>query len=152
MMVSMFSSTPLEEVVAAASPGAVVWAQMGIREDRSLSVQDALHAKRCGCAAIVFTVDLAPMPSSPFFSAIGGSSEQIGKHYGSLRGPTPGHRWDFHRSWDDVDLLRRATDLPVILKGILRADDAIEALKHGVSGIIVSNHGGRYMDEVAATV
>ncbi|KAH9372543.1 hypothetical protein HPB48_013053 [Haemaphysalis longicornis] len=64
----MLSSTPLEEVVAAASPNAVVWAQLDIRKDRSLSVQDALRAKRCGCAAIVFTVDLPLISRDPALS------------------------------------------------------------------------------------
>ncbi|KAH9372646.1 hypothetical protein HPB48_010147 [Haemaphysalis longicornis] len=71
MVVSMPSSTPIEEVVAAASPDAVVWAQLYIRKDRSLSVQDALRAKRCGCAAIVFTLDSPVTSRDP---ALGGSN------------------------------------------------------------------------------
>ncbi|KAH9378614.1 hypothetical protein HPB48_018312 [Haemaphysalis longicornis] len=67
-------------------------------------------------------------------------------------GSTPDHLWDLTMSWDDVDMLRLATDLPIVLKGIVRGDDAVEALKHGVSAIIVSNHGGRYMDDACATL
>lgn len=152
MVVSMLSSTPLEEVVAAASPNAVVWAQLDIRNDRSLSVQDALRAKRCGCAALVITVDLPLISRDPALSGSDFTPEPFSEIFASLRGPTLGHRWDPGQSWDDVDVLRRATDLPVVVKGILRADDAIEALKHGVSAIIVSNHGGRHMDDACATL
>jgi len=48
--------------------------------------------------------------------------------------------------WDDVDFLRRATKLPLLLKGVLHPDDARRALDHGVDGIVVSNHGGRQVD------
>lgn len=57
MVVSVLSSTPLEEVAAAAGQDAVLWAQLDICMDRSLTVQDALRAQRCGCAAIVVTLD-----------------------------------------------------------------------------------------------
>jgi isopentenyl diphosphate isomerase/L-lactate dehydrogenase-like FMN-dependent dehydrogenase len=49
-------------------------------------------------------------------------------------------------SWKDVDWLASLTRLPLVLKGVLRGDDARRSLSHGVSGIIVSNHGGRQLD------
>lgn len=49
-------------------------------------------------------------------------------------------------SWDDLSFLRSLTDLPILLKGILRADDARKAVDAGMDGIIVSNHGGRQVD------
>ena len=48
--------------------------------------------------------------------------------------------------WDDLDALRRLTDLPILLKGILHPEDASEAVRRGVDGVIVSNHGGRQVD------
>ena len=45
-------------------------------------------------------------------------------------------------AWDDLDWLRAQTSLPLLVKGVLRADDAQRALEHGVDGVIVSNHGG----------
>ncbi|XP_077560746.1 2-Hydroxyacid oxidase 1-like [Haemaphysalis longicornis] len=152
MIVSMLSSTPLEEVVAAASPDAVIWAQLEIRKDRSLSVKDALRAKRCGCAAIVFTVDLPHISRDPALRGSDFTPEPFTEVFESLTGPTPGHHWDPSQSWNDLDMIRRATDLPVVLKGVLRGDDAVEALRHGVSAILVSNHGGRYMDDACATL
>ncbi|NXU63832.1 HAOX1 oxidase, partial [Horornis vulcanius] len=55
-------------------------------------------------------------------------------------------------NWEDIKWLRGLTSLPIVLKGILRADDAKEAVKIGVNGILVSNHGARQLDGVPATV
>jgi lactate 2-monooxygenase len=55
-------------------------------------------------------------------------------------------------NWDDVDFLREATRLPILLKGILHPDDARRALDHGVDGIVVSNHGGRQVDGALASI
>ncbi|GAA4670974.1 alpha-hydroxy-acid oxidizing protein [Gordonia humi] len=49
-------------------------------------------------------------------------------------------------NWDDLAVLRELTDLPIVLKGVLHPDDALEAVERGVDGIIVSNHGGRQVD------
>ena len=55
-------------------------------------------------------------------------------------------------TWADLARLREWTSLPVLLKGILRADDARLALEHGVDGIVVSNHGGRQVDGAVAAL
>jgi lactate 2-monooxygenase len=55
-------------------------------------------------------------------------------------------------NWADVDFLREATRLPLVLKGILHPDDARRALDHGVDGIVVSNHGGRQVDGSVASL
>ncbi len=55
-------------------------------------------------------------------------------------------------SWEDVDWLTSLTELPIILKGILTPQDAKMAVENGASGIVVSNHGGRQLDGVPATV
>jgi 4-hydroxymandelate oxidase len=49
--------------------------------------------------------------------------------------------FDAALTWKDIEWLTRVTKLPVLVKGILRADDALRAVNHGASGIIVSNHG-----------
>ncbi|XGW05020.1 hypothetical protein V3C99_015866 [Haemonchus contortus] len=54
-------------------------------------------------------------------------------------------------NWDVIDWLLRTTKLPIIIKGVMRGDDAEEAVRRGVHGIIVSNHGGRQMDSALAT-
>ncbi|HEX8950627.1 MAG TPA: alpha-hydroxy acid oxidase, partial [Polyangia bacterium] len=61
-------------------------------------------------------------------------------------------RHDAGFSWRDLDELRGMTKLPLILKGVLRADDAARAVEHGCAALIVSNHGGRQLDGVPATL
>lgn len=61
-------------------------------------------------------------------------------------------KFDPSLTWDDVKWLVNFTKLPVIVKGVLRGDDAMMAVNCGCKGIIVSNHGARQLDGVPATV
>lgn len=82
-------------------------------------------------------------------------SAGIGKRETDLR-LTPGgsaprskaskRRWADDLTWDDVPWFRSLTKMPLVLKGVQSAEDALLALKHGLDGIVVSNHGGRNMD------
>ena len=54
--------------------------------------------------------------------------------------------------WKDLDWLASITNVPIVIKGVCRADDATKALSHGVKGVLVSNHGGRQMDSAPATI
>jgi lactate 2-monooxygenase len=55
-------------------------------------------------------------------------------------------------TWEDLPFLRERTRLPILLKGILHADDARRAVDEGMDGIVVSNHGGRQVDGAIATL
>ena len=55
-------------------------------------------------------------------------------------------------TWDDLDWLRERVSVPLLVKGVLRGDDALRAREHGVDGIVVSNHGGRQVDGSVATL
>jgi 4-hydroxymandelate oxidase len=71
------------------------------------------------------------------------------------RNPAKPAMWQPHApnlTWDYIDWVRSATDLPVILKGVLAPEDAEMAVQRGANGIIVSNHGGRQLDGVIATI
>jgi len=76
----------------------------------------------------------------------------------SVSGGVTGHaewvnrQFDPTVSWDDLASLREHWDGPLVIKGIMRADDAARAVEHGVDGIIVSNHGGRQLDHTQATI
>jgi 4-hydroxymandelate oxidase len=65
--------------------------------------------------------------------------------------PTRAWEHDARITWDDLAWLRSLTRLPLVLKGILTAEDATRAVECGVDAVIVSNHGGRTLDCVAAT-
>jgi 4-hydroxymandelate oxidase len=55
-------------------------------------------------------------------------------------------------TWKDIEWIAGAADVPVLVKGICRADDALRAVQHGARGVIVSNHGGRQLDGAPATI
>jgi 4-hydroxymandelate oxidase len=128
-----------------------------LQKERRGFVREVLaEAKESGCRAIVVTVD-APVTGArnrserarfrlpdewetPYYPDRSGR-----KQVGGL--PISGAL-----VWSDVEWLRANTDLPVLLKGILNPADAKIALKEGVDGIVVSNHGGRELDTVPASI
>src|SRR4029077_7814415 len=83
-----------------------------------------------------------------------------GRFLDNLRSPVPRAAVEtfldvFSRStlsWEDLDYLRRRTDLPIYLKGIQDPRDAALAVEHGVDGIVVSNHGGRQVDNAIGSL
>jgi isopentenyl diphosphate isomerase/L-lactate dehydrogenase-like FMN-dependent dehydrogenase len=146
MVVSTFSSRTLEEIAEAAT--GPLWFQLSA-PDRSWTEQLVQRAAGAGYRAIVVTVD-APRSGSkervirqdfhlPLYKANFGDLS-VGNAFTSL--PT----------WDSLAWLRSLTPLPILLKGILTAEDAHLAVEHGMDGIIVSNHGGRQLDGVPATI
>lgn len=60
--------------------------------------------------------------------------------------------FDADLSWADIEWFATLTKLPVLVKGILRADDAAKAIEHRAAGVVVSNHGGRQLDTTIATL
>jgi isopentenyl diphosphate isomerase/L-lactate dehydrogenase-like FMN-dependent dehydrogenase len=73
-----------------------------------------------------------------------------------MHGPTSRQQmkqmFDGTVSWADLDWLRDVWDGPIAVKGVLRPDDAARAADHGADAVIVSNHGGRQMDHLPATL
>ena len=71
------------------------------------------------------------------------------------RSPAVAAMWRPHTpnmTWDYVDWLRSATKLPIIIKGVLAAEDGVLAVQSGADAVVVSNHGGRQLDSVVATI
>lgn len=142
------ASCTFEEVAEA---GGQRWLQLYVFS-RDIAQRLIERAEASGYSAVCVTVD----------------SPQIGRRERDLRNgmriPTeamPGNlqRDDFPASghnpavtWDDIDWLRSLTSLPMLLKGIVTAEDARIAVEHGVEGIVVSNHGGRQLDGCIATL
>jgi L-lactate dehydrogenase (cytochrome) len=61
-------------------------------------------------------------------------------------------QFDLRVTWDDVDLVRSAWDGPILLKGVLNVDDALRAVSVGLQGVVLSNHGGRQLDDSPAPI
>lgn len=155
---SSYSGYSLEEV-AAAAPSAIKWFQCYIYEDRSITEKLIRRAEEAGYKAIVVTIDSPKTRTSypvmrRFVSgSVKPSSVRIGNFEGPLSSDYRLHVHNSSRTWDDgLKWLVELTNLPVIAKGILRAEDALNAIRVGCQGILVSNHGGRILDTTPATV
>ncbi len=169
MVLSTLSNTPVEVVAPAA--GGALWFQLYVYRDRGATRALVERVAAAGAKALVLTVD-APLlgrrerdvrnrfhlppglevanlhaagygeVAAPALAAGGGSG--LAAYVASLLDPA--------LSWDDLDWLRSITELPLLVKGIVRADDALRAADRGVAGIVVSNHGGRQLDTSLATL
>jgi 4-hydroxymandelate oxidase len=165
MILSTLSNTAVEDVVAAAS--GPVWFQLYVYRDREITTELVRRVERAGCSALVLTVDapvlgkrerdvrnrfhlpdglrienmlpagLDDMPEGPRDSG-------LAAYFGSLIDPA--------LTWDDIEWLRSVTSLPIVIKGIVRADDAVRAADCGAAAIVVSNHGGRQLDTAPAAI
>jgi 4-hydroxymandelate oxidase len=164
-VLSTMSNTAVEDVAAAAS--GPVWFQLYVYRDRAATEALVRRVEAAGCRALVLTVD-APMIGrrerdvrNRFALPPGLAIENLhAAGYAHLT-PAAGDSaltayvaglLDPGLSWDTVGWLRSITTLPVVLKGIVRADDAVRAVEHGAAGIVVSNHGGRQLDAAPATL
>jgi 4-hydroxymandelate oxidase len=165
MTLSTLSTLSIEEVMAEAT--GPVWFQIYVFKDRAISASLVKRAEVAGCKAIVFTVDaqllgrrerdvrnrfalpehLSPKNLWPAGSEVlskGVADSGLAPYIASL--------FDTVLAWKDIEWIAGITSLPVVVKGILRSDDALLAVKHGASGVIASNHGGRQLDTTPATI
>ena len=141
------ASTTRPADVAAAAPEATRWFQVYVFQDRSETEALIDEAVNNGFSALVLTVD------TPYL----GRRErdirvdfQIPEHL-NVVGDIFGGDFDAALSWRDLEWLA-GYKLPVVVKGILTAEDARLACEHGAAAVVVSNHGGRQLDGVPATL
>ncbi|XP_040278732.1 hydroxyacid oxidase 2 isoform X1 [Bufo bufo] len=158
---STYSTCSVEEIVAAA-PAGFRWFQLYIYRDRKLSEQLVHRVEALGFKALVLTVDLPYTGKRrsdirnnfrlPPHLKVKNFEGVFKEHCGPDNYGVPDNTLDPSISWKDIHWLRSLTRLPIIIKGILTKEDAELAVKHGVQGIIVSNHGGRQLDGELATI
>ncbi|MEO8285794.1 MAG: alpha-hydroxy acid oxidase [Chloroflexota bacterium] len=165
MILSTLSTVAMEEV-AEKSDGPK-WFQLYVYHDREVTRQLVQRAEAAGYKALCLTVDvpvignrerdrrnLFSFPKEyPLANFIGMDLENmpIGV-VGSALGAYVASKWDPSINWRDFEWFRSITKLPIVLKGILTAEDAKLAVEHGASGIIVSNHGGRQLDSAVSGI
>ena len=159
MCLSTIATATIEDVAAAAQDGAR-WFQLYWSQDRGV-VQDMLErAAAEGYTAIVLTVDLPELgrrerdlrtgfeiPENVPVPAFLALAERAGVKPTDIN-------WlvDNSLTWRDLEWLRSVSLLPLLVKGILTAEDALLAIEAGAEGVVVSNHGGRQLDGVAASL
>ncbi|HYH60641.1 MAG TPA: alpha-hydroxy acid oxidase [Solirubrobacterales bacterium] len=145
--------------VAAAAPDTAKWFQLYVFSDRAVTEALLAEAVESGYEAIFLTVD-APFAGrrerdlrvgftvdvdAPSVTAAIGSDRPVSVQevFGLV---------DASLEWDGLASLVAGCDLPVVLKGLMHPDDAERAIEAGVAGLVVSNHGGRQLDGVPATI
>ncbi len=159
MVVSTLATTSLEDVAAVAGPR---WFQLYVHKDRGLTRELVQRAHAAGYRAIVLTVD-TPVLGRRLADERNGFHLPAGLSMANLPVPPAGTLGsaltayvaschDAALTWRDLAWLQGLSPLPLVLKGVLRGDDAARAVEHGVAGIIVSNHGARQLDGVPATL
>ena len=164
MICSTLSTCRLEDVAAAAT--GPLWFQLYVYKDRAMTQELLARAERAGYRAIVLTVD-TPLLGRRYRDARNGFVLPQGLAMRNFEAAmSDAARWGAHTSfssyvhdlfdasltWDAVAWLRGQTRLPLLVKGIMTAEDARMAVSQGVDGIVVSNHGGRQLDGAPATI
>lgn len=166
---STVSTFALEEV-AQAAPSATKWFQLYWSTNEEIAFSMAARAEEAGFEAIVLTVDTV---------MLGWREEDVRNQFSPLKlGYARGNYMNdpvftatlpddsfesyvqgvlqnvFHPTlnWEHVRELKKRTNLPILLKGILHPEDAKHAIDNGIDGIIVSNHGGRQLDGVIGSL
>jgi 4-hydroxymandelate oxidase len=139
------SSTVLDRQGEIAATGANLWWQLYVWRDRDATAAQLRSAAASGYRAIVWTVDVP---------TLGARYRDVRNDFRLPVGPAGTlQEFDPDLSWDDLPWIREhALGLPVVVKGILRPEDAAAAVDHGADAVFVSNHGGRQLDRAPATI
>jgi 4-hydroxymandelate oxidase len=163
MVLSAQASVPMEEAYRA---GATCrWFQLYVQPSKAATLQLVRRAEDAGFEVLVVTED-APVSGArtrehragfhvpPGISAV--NLDGLPTPQAPTLGPDASAVFDFFvavaPTWDDIAWLKSQTKLPIVLKGILTVEDTARALELGLDGIIVSNHGGRTLDTLPATI
>ena len=164
---STTANIAIEDVVK--ESGANVWFQVYVYKDREATRELLQRAEAAGCTAFVLTADTPYLGKREREARIGfhfppgidlPNYRLVSKEATTVAAAQGASGLALHflsnidasLAWSDVDWLVQQTSLPVVVKGVLRADDAIMAWKHGAKGVIVSNHGGRQLDTALPSI
>jgi len=152
------------EEIAAASQGPK-WFQLYVPKDLAVARQLVQRVEKAGYQAIIVTVDLGEWKDADRRNNFALPKKMLVKHLRDTGFDQISDRmseaevrdfninaWDISLSWKFFDWLRDQTKLPILMKGVLRKADAEQAMAIGLEGVIVSNHGGRRLDGMPATI
>ena len=172
MVVSTAAAHTLEGIAEAGGAGPR-WYQLYWPNDDEIAASIVARAEAAGYEAIVVTLDTfipgwkprdLQQAWLPFLEGVGNANflqdpvfrAQLAQPPEEDLGAATGHYLSVYvnpsLSWEDIGRLREWTSLPILVKGVLHADDAREAQEQGVDGVIVSNHGGRQVDGSIASL
>jgi 4-hydroxymandelate oxidase len=161
LILSSLATCPLEDV-AAAAPDAVRWMQIYVLRDRARTADLVARTVASGYRALVLTVD-APvsglrlrewrtgvrLPDDLALPNLAGDSTSSAREGGFMA--VVANEFEPALTPDDVGWLRGLSELPVVVKGVQRADDAVRCVDAGAAAVVVSNHGARQLADAPAT-
>lgn len=164
MILSTLSTRSIEEVSAAS--GGRLWFQLYVYRDRVATRELVARAEAAGARALVLTVDAQvwgvrerdvrnsfQLPAGLRMANLATSGKSdFPEVEGSGLAAYANSMFDQSLSWADLEWLCSISNLPVLVKGLVRGDDAGMAMEHGAAGVIVSNHGGRQLDTAPAPI
>jgi 4-hydroxymandelate oxidase len=158
MVVPCSPAYGFEEVAEVAS--GPLWYQVFIHKDRELTEYLVRRALETGYQALVLTVSQAGAPTwrhralssprspqevpSPVLAGINRSHIPSAREMSAMIDPAV--------NWSDIEWLRSIVKIPLVIKGIQTAEDALLCVEHGVDALVVSNHGGRFLQSCRGTV
>ncbi|KAK9486220.1 FMN-dependent dehydrogenase-domain-containing protein [Lipomyces starkeyi] len=152
-MIPTLASCSFDEIVDAKQGDQIQWLQLYVNQDREITRKIVQHAEKRGCRALWITVD-APqlgrrekdMRSKYDEQAanVQDNESTVDRSQGAARAISS--FIDPSLSWKDIAWFQSITKMPIVLKGVQRAEDAIKAVEYGVDAILLSNHGGRQLD------
>jgi 4-hydroxymandelate oxidase len=152
MCLSTLATTSVP-ALAEAVPDAPRWFQLYVFSDRGVSRELVAQAAAHGYEALVVTADLPILGvrERELRTGVHAATEDVAsaaaaRAEGLLTPAEFAELIDPNLTWRDVEAFASETELPVLVKGVLRPEDAVLAAEHGARGVIVSNHGGRQLD------
>lgn len=161
MTASTYATCCLEDIAGScASPK---WFQLYVHKDRETSRDLVQRAEACGYKALVLTADVAELGRRerdernrfslpPEMRVANFPDARVSAEEGSGLAQFASGTHDPSLSWKDFEWLCSLSRMPVIVKGLVRGDDAVKAIEHGAAAIVVSNHGGRQLDTCIAPI
>jgi isopentenyl diphosphate isomerase/L-lactate dehydrogenase-like FMN-dependent dehydrogenase len=155
MICSTAATATLEQIAAASGPK---WFQLYLPDDRGVAASLLQRARAAGYTAVTFTIDTLGAGNSDELQRSGFQSQAALQAAaarvtaGAPGAGAPRGQSKRNLGWDDVEFVQKASGLPVLLKGVLSPGLAKQAIQRGCAGVQVSNHGGRQMDGVHATI
>ncbi|KIL87651.1 l-lactate dehydrogenase [Fusarium avenaceum] len=153
-MIPLYSSRSLDDITNARGPDQTQWYQIYVKKDRNVTQKAVENAEKRGCKALCITVD------NPHL----GSREKVLRHQQGESDEEeefedvpateldPSLIMNSTLSWEDIPWFRSITTMPIVLKGIQRVEDVIQAAEYGIEAVILSNHGGRQLDYSEAPI
>ncbi|KAL1938551.1 hypothetical protein VTO73DRAFT_11574 [Trametes versicolor] len=153
-MIATLASCAIDDILDAAAPGQIFFLQLYVNRDREITRKYVQHAEARGVKGLFITVDAPQLGRREkdmrmkFVGDDAGAEVQKGQDVKKDQGVARAISSfiDPSLAWKDIPWFKSITKMPIIIKGVATAEDAILAYEAGVQGIVLSNHGGRQLD------